>query len=109
MNLTINQIINNLKNEYEFVGIRTNDKLNAIGDKSNIWIDNNFTKDKLDGLSCTDINSDYVNSHFNGEYSSLGKIKMIVAGDYASKGEDIAEIIIEAKKIIRVSNIEGLL
>lgn len=107
----IKAIAAELREEYEYVGIRTTEiemDVNDLDYRSKIWIDGDMTDEELDGISTTDLDNDrhWVGPHLlkevglSGYYA--GTHTYIIAGNQASYGEDIAEVIITPEKIIKI-------
>jgi NAD(P)H-nitrite reductase large subunit len=98
----LKKITDSLKEKYDYVGIRFNDVLDTIDTKSFVWDDGIRTNDQLDGLCSLSIDL-YLEGIVKNIYCN--KIAMLVCGEFASRGEDKGELIIDPIEIIDVTNI----
>lgn len=110
--MTINEIREKieemeLKYEYAYIGIRTQThefELGEIYHTSYAWNDGEMTDEELDGICCTDIDSNYATAH-TGEHfccSYIGNHVAIIAGNHAEWGTDEGEVIIKDPEVVMI-------
>ena len=100
----ITNMVEDLHDEYEYVGIRTQEEPFELGEMdhvSHIWVDGDDTGEELDGVSALSLTSKYIDwtklaSAYYGDHVA------IICGYSASWGEDDGEIIIEDPEVVEI-------
>ena len=100
----INSMIENLHDEYEYVGIRTQEEPFELGEMdhvSHIWVDGDDTGEELGGVSALSLTSKTIDwaklaSTYYGDHVA------IICGYSASFGDDDGEIIIEDPEVVEI-------
>ncbi len=96
-------LINELRYENEFVGIRTQDETSEVGEcckESNIWVDGEPTEETLNGTCCTSCRSERdIEKHLKLYY---GETVILIGGQRMEYGEDDGEMIIENAKVLAI-------
>ena len=105
----IRQAAERFADEYEVVGIRTQEQpfeLGEIDHVSAVWCDGEETDEELDGICATNVNSKRIDMHsdtpdvFHGFY--YGDYTALVAGNSYSIGADEGEIIIRDAEVVYI-------
>lgn len=103
----IRELAEELRWEYDTVGIRTQDVPFEIGDidhVSKVWDDGDETGEELDGLCVTDVFANEIKMHLGlddfGSY--MGEHTAIVCGDLVEYGVDPGEKIIKNAVVVKI-------
>ena len=94
--------------DYGYIGVRTQEEPFELGEvehRSSVWVDGDETDGKLNGVSATNVNSDALEMHTDGDprYGFyFGDHKAIIAGNFAEYGEDPGEIIISDPVVVEI-------
>lgn len=107
-----------LRKQYKYVGIRTQEEpfeLGQMSHKSSHWVNGDETNKLLDGVSATSVKSSAVQGHSDSkkDYSQqrkygnhagyyYGNHVAIIVGNEARSGADQGEIIIKKPKVKRI-------
>ena len=92
--------------KWTWYGVRCCDDLLSVGDtvpNSRVWDDGEPTDEMLDGASCIKVAHDGIGPElFDMVSSYVGEHVYLIAGHYASYGEDDGEIIIRDAVVVDV-------
>jgi hypothetical protein len=104
----IKKIAEKYKDEYEYVGVRTQEeafKLGTLEHCSSVWDDGDETAEMLDGISVTDVDSVALKMHTGEDMmcrSYYGDHLAIICGNYAQMGDDAGELVISDPVVVEV-------
>lgn len=99
MKNTINKVVENNADKYDFFGVRVQweeFELGKISHKSLVWIDGEETEEELNGICVIDVNKIDVACDYFGEHIAL------IAGNIAECGNDIGELIIGDAEVLEI-------
>ena len=94
---------------FEYIGVRTQEASFQLGDISHfssVWVDGYETEEKLDGISCTDVDSPAISAHCDEISLSYGNYYgdhvAILASESAEDGVDIGELVMHNAIVVRI-------
>lgn len=108
--LEIKAVAERYSNDYDYVGIRTQERPYSLGDinhQSHVWDNGDDTGEQLGGISATNIHSDAVNMHGDGKEHNrrgyyYGDHIAIICGNAVTWGDDVGEIIIDEAVVVEI-------
>ena len=100
----INELVEDLSWDYEFVGIRVQEEPFELGELdhvSHVWVDGEDTGEDLDGVCALTLTSKWFDWARLAE-AYFGGHAAIVCGNSGAFGEDAGEIIIEDPEVVEI-------